>query len=39
VATVTVNKPRVDEEALRHPPVSLSGLMNCTARRSRIKSW
>jgi hypothetical protein len=24
VATVTLNKPRVDEEALRHPPVSLS---------------
>jgi hypothetical protein len=39
VATVTVNQQRVDEEALRHPPVSLSGRMNCKARLSRIKNW
>jgi transposase len=39
VATVTVNQPRVDEEALRHPPVSLLGPMNWRARRSRIKKW
>jgi transposase len=39
VATVTVNRLRVDEEALRHPLVSLSGPMNWRARRSRIKSW
>jgi transposase len=39
VATVTVHPQRVDEEALRHPPVSLSAPMNWRARRSRIKNW
>jgi len=39
VATVSVNQQRVDAEALRHPPVSLSGPMNCRARYSPIKNW
>jgi transposase len=39
VARVTVNQQRVEEEALRHPPVSLSAPMNWRARHSRIKNW
>jgi hypothetical protein len=38
VVTVTVNKPRVDEEALRKACL-LSGPMNWRTRRSRIKNW
>ena len=39
VATVTVTQQRVDEEALRHPPVSVSGPMNWRVRCSPIKNW